>query len=247
MKPILLVAALACAAGAETLNEPPALIQVIRKPGVDSSPIRRYVDGRAPVYVFGMTSVTGVTETWFIAAHESFAHIEATDWVTHPASVPPPPEDAMAPARSMVAICRPGWSYRPDQAIRSFAKARYLYVTVHQIRPGMTNEFFESVDLRRWAFDTMNLDRPNLVYQVISGAPTGTYLFLSPLPSLAILDEAWARMPSNPEARAAARAGQKAAADVELSREHLIFRVEPTMSHVSDEFAAEDAGFWRAK
>jgi hypothetical protein len=93
----------------------------------------------------------------------------------------------------------------------------------------------------------MNLDRPNIAYQVISGAPTGTYIFLSPLPSLAILDEARARMPANAEARAAAKAGQKAAVDVELSREHLIFRVEPAMSYVSDEFASEDPDFWRSK
>jgi hypothetical protein len=36
-------------------------------------------------------------------------------------------------------------------------------------------------------------------------------------------------------------------ADGEISREHLLFRVEPRMSYVSDDFAEADRQFWRAK
>jgi hypothetical protein len=45
---------------------------------------------------------------------------------------------------------------------------------------------------------------------------------------------------------ARAQAAPKAA-DIELSREHLLFRVEPRLSYVSDDFAAGDQAFWRGK
>jgi hypothetical protein len=36
-------------------------------------------------------------------------------------------------------------------------------------------------------------------------------------------------------------------AELEIAREHMLFRVEPRLSYVSDDFAASDGGFWRGK
>jgi hypothetical protein len=96
--------------------------------------------------------------------------------------------------------------------------------------------------------DSVNLDRPDLAYQVISGAPSGTFIFLAPLASLKTMDEGVAETPVYAEATAAARAktASKVSADGEISREHLLFRVEPRMSYVSDDFAEADRQFWRA-
>jgi hypothetical protein len=49
-----------------------------------------------------------------------------------------------------------------------------------------------------------------------------------------------------PVGDARAQAAPKAA-DIELSREHLLFRVEPRLSYVSDDFAAGDQAFWHGK
>ena len=46
-------------------------------------------------------------------------------------------------------------------------------------------------------------------------------------------------------ANAKAKDGSKIASDTEMSREHLLFRVEPRISYVSDDFAEVDADFWR--
>ena len=101
--------------------------------------------------------------------------------------------------------------------------------------------------LRRIGADSVNLDRPDLAYQVVSGAPSGTFIFLAPLTSLKTMDEGVAETPVYAEAIAEARAktASKVPADGEISREHLLFRVEPRLSYVSYDFAQADRQFWR--
>jgi hypothetical protein len=48
-------------------------------------------------------------------------------------------------------------------------------------------------------------------------------------------------------ANAKAKDGSKIASDVEIGREHLLFRVEPRISYVSNDFAEGDPEFWRGK
>jgi hypothetical protein len=48
-------------------------------------------------------------------------------------------------------------------------------------------------------------------------------------------------------ANAKAKDGSKIATDTEISREHLLFRVEPRISYVSSDFADVDPEFWRGK
>src|ERR1035441_9476164 len=116
------------------------------------------------------------------------------------------------PARNLVdliGVYRPGFSYRPEQAIQALRKARYCQVSIYQVHPGSEPKFAELVRSRRIAFDSMNLDRPDLAYVeniVAEGAKTGG-----------------------------------------LTREHLLFRIEPATSWVSDDFASADPEFWRGK
>lgn len=249
MKPLLLAGMLTCAVAAPLAADPPPLVQLIRRPGVDATAIRRYAEAGAQVNVLGMTSVTGMSETWLLEAHGSFAGIEELDKSLRPlaplpsADQPPdaPFDQTLAATRSLIAVHRPGLSYRPDQAIQMFPKARYFQISIFRIRPGSEADFADMVKARRFLFDSMNLDRPDIAYQVISGAPSGTYLFLAPLTSLKTFDDGLSRPPTYAEgAVAAAKAG-------EVSREHLLFRLEPGLSWVSDDFAAPDPEFWHSK
>lgn len=244
MRIILVAALLAVEVSAQPPTEPSPLIQLARRSGIDASAIRRYVDSRAAVNVVGMASITGSPETWLIAAHGSFASIEDVDKAVRPLlagdPLDQPSNDLFAVSRNLIAFYQPGLSYRPDQAIRMFPKARYIHVTIYRIRPGTEAAFVELVKLRRGAFDSINADRPDMAYQVISGAMAGTYLFLAPLTSLKSLDDGVARTPIHAES-------SKPTVESEISRVHLLFRVEPAMSYVSDDFASADVEFWRAK
>jgi hypothetical protein len=254
---ILLIAGLfAFESVAQTITEPPVIVQLIRRAGIDTTSNRAY-EGRAAVNVFGMTSITGPAETWHIEAHNSFGSIEEINQSVHSITLDREPADRfdrlsgalLAQSRTLIAIYRPGFSYRPDQAARMLPRTRYFSVTLYRIRPGADGDFSELLKARKDFFDSINLDRPEIAYQIISGAPAATYLLLTPLTSLSTLDEGLGRRVTRSESRpaGAANAGNKSGSDIELSRSQLLFRVQPQLSYVSDEVASEAPEFWRQK
>jgi len=247
MKTILLAVLAVCAAVAQSLTEPPPLVRLHRRLGTASA--RPYADARSPVNVVGMAAVTGPPENWLIEVHDSFASIEAVD-----KSIPPPipagamddtgqsSGDILAGSRSLIAVYRPGFSYLPEQAVETLRRARYCQISIYQVHPGSESEFSELVKSRRIMFNSINLDRPDMAYYVLSGSVSGTYVFLAPLPSLKVLDDGLAKAPDyakNIAAESVKTGG--------LTREHLLFRVEPAASWVSDDFASADPEFWRGK
>lgn len=247
MRTILLAGLAVCAAAAQSLTEPPALVRLHRRLGAAS--VSSYADAGIPVNVVGMTAITGRPETWLIEMHDSFAGIEDVDKTLRPlvpfAAMDYTDQlsgDILAGSRSLIAVYRPGFSYRPEQATQALRKARYCQVSIYRVNPGSEPEFAELVKSRRILFDSVNLDRPDLAFYVLSGAASGTYVFLAPLPSLKVLDDGWAKAPAYAEnipAEAAKTGG--------FIREHLLFRVEPATSWVSDDFASADPEFWRSK
>ena len=247
MKIILLAGLAVCAAVAQTLTEPPPLVRLHRRLGAAS--VRPYADARIPVNVVGMAAITGRPETWLIEMHDSFAGIEDVDKALRPLDpfaamdyLDQPSGDILAGSRSLIAVYRPGFSYRPEQATQALRKARYCQVSIYRVHPGSESEFAELAKSRRLLFDSINLDRPDIAYYVLSGAASGTYVFLAPLPSLKVLDDGWAKAPTYAEnipAESAKTGG--------FTREHLLFRVEPATSWVSDDFASADPEFWRGK
>jgi hypothetical protein len=69
------------------------------------------------------------------------------------------------------------------------------------------------------------------------------------LPSLRTLDNTFARMPAHPEGFATPRGKESRQIqwEAEVTREHMLFRVHPNLSHVSEGFAAADPEFWKRR
>jgi hypothetical protein len=132
--------------------------------------------------------------------------------------------------------------------MKALPLARYFQVTIFRARPGASYEFAEVMRIRNAAQDYINLDRPEIGYQIISGTESGTYVFLAPMQSLSAIDNAiatsWGR--ADGATHAARQASNKAAGDAEIWREQLLFRVEPKMSYVSETFGAASPEFWLA-
>jgi len=213
-------------------SEAPALIRVIRDTGRTVS-VQPYVQRKIAIDVVGMTSITGPAENWLMEMHDSFGSIEDVDKAI---ASPLPPD-----SRAWIGFYRSGLSYRAEEAFKAFAQARYILSTIFQVRFGGDGDFAELVRQRRARYDFVNLNRPEMAYQVISGMPSGTYVFLTPLNSLRALDEAVARTSVVPDGTKRSPAG------IEISQQHLLFRIDPRLSNVSGQFAESDPDFWSGK
>jgi len=83
------------------------------------------------------------------------------------------------------------------------------------------------------------LDRPEMAYRIISGAPSGTYILVAPLTSLRMLDNGLARNPAYAEAMTeGGSSNRKLATETVISRENTLLRIQPTLSRVPADFWA---------
>lgn len=234
---LLLSLSLACGCAlAQGAAAPPAVIRIVSGPGRPGTP-RAYAQVQAKVEVVGLMAMTGAAQTWWIELHPTFASIEDLENALSAAGW----SGVNGDYRSIIAVLQPGLSYRPEEAVRSLPKARYMRVTIHRIGAGLEAQFGASANTRKAVSESINSDRPDLFYHVVSGDDSGTYIVLSPLESLRVLDEAGAETPTY-AAQAADALARNAA--VEISRQHILFTVEPRISYVSDGFASGDSGFW---
>lgn len=231
------------------------IVQMDSGPGLDPSLVDAYRAAGSGVDVLGLRSATGPSQLWMVEAHSSFGSLEDLDKAL--ARTTPDRQDSglgvgdwlLARTSTLLGLYRPGLSYRPEEALKLLSGARYFRVTVFHIRPGADIEFGELMKMRRFGLESVNLDRPELGYQVISGASSGTYVFLSPVATLTAMDNGIARMPVYAEEASlgSGKSGRQAAADALLGRESLLFRVEPRASYVSAAFAGSDAEFWHPR
>jgi hypothetical protein len=250
MLPIFVLLLLTACSFGQNLGEPFTLIRLIRipsGPNVNLEAIQGHRNAQVGVDVVGLQAITGTQQIWLLEAQGSFASLEATDRALAAAPVSPTADRMLSASSTLVGVLRPGLSYRPVDAIKALPGARYFQVTFFQTRPGASMEFAEVMRIRNAAQDQVNVDRPEIGYQIISGGESGTYVFLAPMPSLNTIDNAIARTWGNPDGHGARQATGKLAADGDITREQMLFRVEPRISYVSEAFAAAAPDFWNQK
>jgi hypothetical protein len=219
--------------------------------------VRAFAKAKWPTQYLGMTSVSGPNEAWFTVAYDSFAALE-----TDRQSIEKTPALAQQLAqldqqdgefrtggRALLAIYRKELSYRPDQLAASVPKSRYFNILTLRMRPGHDVEFNQAVGMYLAALAKANVDTPFASYQVVSGAPGGTFLVFSAVKSLAEMDAA----PANQRAINAALGAEdgpkllKLVGDSFLTTDSAIFAFSPKMSYVSKDFASADPDFWTPK
>lgn len=227
---LLALALLPAAAYAQGPSEPPVYLRFLRTLGrPDLALVNSYAAAGTDVTVIAATSISGDQESWLIESHDSFAAIEELDQKLN----------VDTDARILIGLYLPNLSYRPDQAIRNLPKARYFNLTVYRILPGTDSTFGDLIRARRAAFDAINLDRPEMVYRIISGANSGTYILLAPLTSLRQMDNGLARNPAYAEAMTeGGSANRKIAVETVINRENTLLRIQPAFSRVPADFWA---------
>ena len=249
---------------------PPKVLLIVReeiKPGMMGAHTRHSADF---VQVFNqlntqnhriaMVPVAGnENEVLYITAAQSFAEIEtinrSTDQKMGSANgtmrVKLDALEKEAPGmhsamRDMLAVYRPELSFNPGVNI---AQMRYFTITTTRVRPGFDSVYVDNVQ------KTINVARQKAkvddlhvaVFQVISGAPSGTYMIFRPMKSLAELDN-----PIGMKVRAAMtddqrKDSEKAVRESIMSSDVVTYAFAPGMSFVDREFAAMDSAFWSPK
>jgi hypothetical protein len=237
----LFIVLLGCGTYAQA--DPPTVIRVIRNAVRANG--QGYAEAKDAVTVLGASSASGPSEPWSFELLDSFASLEDLDRLLPMVSSGVPySDDILPPARSFIALYRPNLSHRWDEAAKIIPKARYFLVSVYRIRPGTQAGFADLTRLRTSRFESINFDQPEIAYQVMSGMPSGTFLFITPLVSLQTFDDGLAK---TPEGLREIAAEQKLAAEVEIGHESLLFRIDPSRSYVSDDFASADPEFWKPR
>ena len=150
--------------------------------------------------------------------------------------------------RDMLALYRPELSFNPNPTV-PIAQMRYFSVTTIRVRPGHDAQYADYVQkVVNIARQKAKVDNLHIaVFQVISGAPGGTYLSFRPMRSLGELDE-----PIGMKVRAAMSDDQrkdadKAVGEAVISSETSTYTFAPRMSYVQKEFAAMDPAYWNPK
>lgn len=156
--------------------------------------------------------------------------------------------DKEAPAmhsamRDIMAVYRPELSFNPGVDI---ATMRYFTITTIRIRPGFDGKYQDYVKgIANVARDKAKINNFHVaVYQVVTGAPNGTYMVFRPMKSLSEMDEnigAKVRAAMSEDMR---KDADKAVAESVIMSESATYAFAPRMSYVDKQFAARDQGFW---
>lgn len=202
-------------------------------------------------------AVSGVaTEVMFLSGYDSLASLEKDYQIFGKASSGPEFDalerqeaDLVNSVRSMVAVLRSDMSYKPDRLMSVLPQSRYFNIETFRVRLGKDADFEAGSKLFQNAFEKMKSERPYVFYQVVMGAPEGTYLLFAPMKSLKEVDEEFANQGAFMQAMGEENMKNlmKGAGDVFLSMESNVYAFNPNMSNVSKEFAAADPKFWTPK
>ena len=148
--------------------------------------------------------------------------------------------------RTIVAVRRDDLS-TPAEDI-DLSEARFMRVLEVRLFPGHARDFAESIKLWARGRPKEKTEAPWIVYQVNEGTPSPTFLVLLPFAELKEYDDLLAQkeeLLEENEAEDTADRLRQIAREAYASTESNLYAVRPETSHVSKEFAAGDAGFWR--
>jgi hypothetical protein len=243
--------------GAQQTSAPPAVLHIFRedikegKGGAHEKTEAAFMQAAAtanyPFHILGLTAMTGTSQAWFLVGHASFATIPESEAALDK------PEFAVLDAAdaelrtgrlSMIARYRPDLSYAADKI--NLPKMRFFSIETVRVREGPDQKFEEAAKALVAGAEKSGDNQPVAAYQVVSGAPNGTYLLLEPMASLKSLDEEPQRQRALRQALASGDPERNMAASI-ASSESILFAVNPQMSYAPKEWITADPDFWTPK
>jgi hypothetical protein len=216
--------------------------------------VRAMTKANWPEHYLAMTSMSGSSEAWFLNSYDSFAAVEKD---TQAMDKDPMIQSAMAKltdqdseylhgAVAMMAAYREDLSYNPGVTL---ADMRYFGVLTFHVKPGHGEEFKQVMKMVKEAHEKAKVNEHFAVFEVVAGAPGGTYLLFHPMKSLAEMDTY--ESIHKPYRDTLGEEGLKKLGELQAASiakvEPSVFAFSPKMSYVSKEWAAGNADFWFPK
>ena len=212
----------------------------------ESDIARGYANAKIPVYWLALQSTTGSPHVLYFDGFDTFAEIEkaGTDVAeglnTYPeiASLQQKLQEFVTATRTVMAFRRDDLSYHLNKI--DVAKARYVRVTIFQLRPGYEDEFADAFRARARIHETNDIATPWMIYQAHSGLMLPAFLEFQPMDSLGEIDDALDREKKGRHASVEKRPSpaQKWMKDTKVSIETQIYSVSLAMSYLSAQSVA---------
>jgi hypothetical protein len=214
----------------------------------------------------GLVPVSGDdNQVVYLQPYASFADLEATRKQTDEAFAASPALQAELDAldrqtgsmhatqKTLIAAYSPDLSYRPVGPAE-VGKSRYFSVTTNRIKAGRTNDYEGYVKQYNRAREKANLNEHSAVYQVITGAPSGTFITLGVNRSLTEWDDFSRGMQARTKAVDEALGGEVVVKQRRDTAEAIfadsrssLYSLNPRISRAPAEVAAADPDFWTPK
>jgi hypothetical protein len=122
-----------------------------------------------------------------------------------------------------------------------------MEVVVARVRPGRIPDYMGFLKAANQGREKAKLGARLAVLQVASGAPTGTFLIVRPLASMAELDEDGMKALVTAVGDEAWKEMRMADAEIVEERTRTLFAINPKISYPYPAAAAADPSFWKAK
>lgn len=200
-----------------------------------------------------ITSVTGPAEAWFISPFASQASYgdslaEEKDPVLGPEldRLSKGDADFVSDVTALQAVASPDLS---QGSFPDIAKVRFYEILTVRVKPGYGQEWIAAMNAYKAASARTAPAASWRTYEVIAGAPGGTYLIMSTVGSFADFD----KMAAEGEATWKSVPPAELATMTKFFKEGLFgtttqrFRVDPAMSYVDAATTAKDPAFWGSK
>lgn len=203
-----------------------------------------------PAHYIAMATMSGPEEVWFVQPMPSFAINEEYD----KASAKEPLKSALATMSSLDGELRSSsktlWAvFRPDLSygVERFnpPKMRFVSIGSYRVKLGRDQDFTEGTKTYLGGYAKANIETCILAYQVVAGAPAGTYLFISMMDSLQTFDQQPERMKALRDAMGDDYSKiMTGAGEVFVSIENTLFQAKPAMSYAPKALIDADP-FWK--
>jgi hypothetical protein len=207
--------------------------------------------GKNQVPMLAIGAMSGATEIWYLNIFPTWADLEKTNAASTPAmdavdrQFSMKEDEYLSDARRMIFRARNDLSYGADADL---AKMRYFSVTRVVVRPGHSGEYEENRKMIKAAHEAAHLSDSFRIWEVVTGAPAGTYLQIVARKSLAEIDSGSVIHNAGYMTALGGETAQKKmaanSASAVISTEQNTFRFLPQQSVPPAEWVTADPKFW---